>query len=133
MRCVLLVQVMINCILETSHIDFLLYLKVLHEIIHPERYRGSPIPSLPGFTSLIKGFRRGEMTVLTGPTGSGKQCITYAEFIPKSVNYSFFLILYVICIILVQGRQLSLVKHLSTWLSKVSMCYGVVLKSKIPA
>ena len=25
------------------------------------------IPSLPGFTSLIKGFRRGEMTVLTGP------------------------------------------------------------------
>lgn len=27
------------------------------------------IPSLPGFTSLIKGFRRGEMTVLTGPTG----------------------------------------------------------------
>jgi len=46
--------------------------QVLHEIIHPERYRGSPIPSLPGFTSLIKGFRRGEMTVLTGPTGSGK-------------------------------------------------------------
>jgi hypothetical protein len=29
------------------------------------------MPSLPGFTSLIKGFRRGEMTVLTGPTGSG--------------------------------------------------------------
>ncbi|KAL7511257.1 hypothetical protein ACHAXN_008154 [Cyclotella atomus] len=46
--------------------------QVLHEIVHPEKYRGSPIPSLPGFTSLIKGFRRGEMTVLTGPTGSGK-------------------------------------------------------------
>jgi twinkle protein len=30
------------------------------------------MPSLPGFTSLIKGFRRGEMTVLTGPTGSGE-------------------------------------------------------------
>jgi len=29
----------------------------------------APIASLPGFTSLIKGFRRGEMTVLTGPTG----------------------------------------------------------------
>ena len=47
-------------------------MKVLHEIVHPEKYRGAPIPSLPGFTSLIKGFRRGEMTVLTGPTGSGK-------------------------------------------------------------
>jgi len=46
--------------------------QVIHEIVNPEKYRGAPIPSLPGFTSLIKGFRRGEMTVLTGPTGSGK-------------------------------------------------------------
>ncbi|KAL7553107.1 hypothetical protein ACHAWF_016365 [Thalassiosira exigua] len=46
--------------------------QVIHEIVNPEKYRGVPIPSLPGFTSLIKGFRRGEMTVLTGPTGSGK-------------------------------------------------------------
>ena len=29
-------------------------------------------PSLPGLTDILKGFRRGEMTVLTGPTGSGK-------------------------------------------------------------
>ena len=42
---------------------------VIHEIVNPEKYRGAAIPSLPGFTSLIKGFRRGEMTVLTGPTG----------------------------------------------------------------
>ncbi|KAL7536825.1 hypothetical protein ACHAXR_007420, partial [Thalassiosira sp. AJA248-18] len=46
--------------------------QVIHEIVNPEKYRGAAIPSLPGFTSLIKGFRRGEMTVLTGPTGSGK-------------------------------------------------------------
>ncbi|KAL7465656.1 hypothetical protein ACHAXS_007329 [Conticribra weissflogii] len=46
--------------------------QVIHEIVHPEKYRGAGIASLPGFTSLIKGFRRGEMTVLTGPTGSGK-------------------------------------------------------------
>ena len=46
--------------------------QVIHEITNPDKYRGVPIPSLPGFTSLIKGFRRGEMTVLTGPTGSGK-------------------------------------------------------------
>ena len=44
---------------------------VLHEIMYPEKYVGLPIPSLPKFTSLIKGLRRGELTVLTGPTGSG--------------------------------------------------------------
>jgi twinkle protein len=45
---------------------------VLHEIVHPDKYVGAPAPSLPLFTSVVKGFRRGEMTVLTGPTGSGK-------------------------------------------------------------
>ena len=45
---------------------------VLHEIMHPDKYVGSPISSLPGLTSIIKGLRRGELTVLTGPTGSGK-------------------------------------------------------------
>ncbi len=28
--------------------------QVIHEIINPEKYRGAPIPSLPGFTHLIK-------------------------------------------------------------------------------
>ena len=46
--------------------------EVLHELLEPDLYKGSPIPSLPGFTNLIKGFRRGELTVLTGATGSGK-------------------------------------------------------------
>jgi twinkle protein len=46
--------------------------EVLHELLQPDLYTGSPIPSLPTFTKLIKGFRRGELTVLTGPTGSGK-------------------------------------------------------------
>lgn len=46
--------------------------QVLHEIMHPDKYAGVPVPSLPVFTSLIKGFRRGEVTVITGPTGSGK-------------------------------------------------------------
>ena len=43
-----------------------LLFQVLHEIVNPEKYRGAPMTSLPGFTSLIKGFRRGELTVLTG-------------------------------------------------------------------
>ena len=45
---------------------------VLHEIMHPDQYVGVPMTSLPGFTKLIQGLRRGELTVLTGPTGSGK-------------------------------------------------------------
>ena len=46
--------------------------QVLHEMLNPEKYSGVKVPSLPGFTNILKGFRRGEMTVLTGPTGSGK-------------------------------------------------------------
>ena len=46
--------------------------EVLDELINPDRFAGVPMPSLPKFTNLIKGFRRGELTVLTGPTGSGK-------------------------------------------------------------
>ena len=45
---------------------------VLHEIMYPEKYVGAPLPSLPKFTTLIKGLRRGELSVLTGATGSGK-------------------------------------------------------------
>lgn len=46
--------------------------QVLHEIVHPDKYVGNPVPSLPRLTEIVKGFRRGEMTVLTGPTGTGK-------------------------------------------------------------
>ena len=42
---------------------------VLHEICHPNEYAGRPFASLPQFTNIIKGFRRGEMTVITGSTG----------------------------------------------------------------
>ena len=45
---------------------------VLHEIMYPDKYVGVPVTSLPLFTGLVKGFRRGEVTVITGPTGSGK-------------------------------------------------------------
>ena len=46
--------------------------QVLHEIVNPDKYTGVGVSSLPLFTSIIKGFRRGEMTLITGPTGSGK-------------------------------------------------------------
>ncbi len=45
---------------------------VLHEICNPDEYAGVPCPSLPSLTKILKGFRRGEMSVITGPTGSGK-------------------------------------------------------------
>jgi twinkle protein len=44
---------------------------VLHEIMYPDKFMGTGLPSLPKFTSIIKGLRRGELTILTGPTGSG--------------------------------------------------------------
>ncbi|KAJ1506732.1 hypothetical protein HMI54_000553 [Coelomomyces lativittatus] len=37
-----------------------------------EMYIGKPIAEFPRLTDLIKGLRPGEMTVFTGPTGSGK-------------------------------------------------------------
>jgi twinkle protein len=42
---------------------------VIHEILHPDEYTGVTMPSLPKLTDIIKGYRRGELTILTGPTG----------------------------------------------------------------
>ena len=61
---------------------------VLQELLEPDQYSGTPVPSLPRFTQIIKGFRRGEMTVLTGPTGAGK-VRTYIYFL----FYQFILVL----------------------------------------
>ncbi|CAM9440663.1 unnamed protein product [Phaeothamnion confervicola] len=46
--------------------------EVLHEIASPHEFSGTPVKSFPGLTNIIKGFRRGELTVFTGPTGAGK-------------------------------------------------------------
>ena len=37
--------------------------QVLDDILHPEKNSGVPVKTLPGFTKIIKGFRRGEVTV----------------------------------------------------------------------
>ena len=42
---------------------------VIHEILNPDEYTGVPMTSLPMLTNIIKGYRRGELTILTGPTG----------------------------------------------------------------
>ncbi|CAM9916226.1 unnamed protein product, partial [Hapterophycus canaliculatus] len=48
---------------------------VIHELQNPLEYSGTVLRSFPQFTKIIKGLRRGELTVITGPTGSGKTTI----------------------------------------------------------
>jgi len=63
--------------------------QVLNEILNPDKYKGVPATSLPGLTSIVKGFRRGELTVLTGPTGSGKTTLLgqlSLDFAEQGVN-----------------------------------------------
>ena len=45
---------------------------VYRELLEPGKISGTPSQSLPTLTKLMKGHRRGELTVLTGPTGTGK-------------------------------------------------------------
>ena len=70
---------------------------VLKELLEPDLYSGTAIPSLPKFNQLIKGFRRGEMTVLTGPTGCGKvssmlQSVRNESLSILNANILFFLL-----------------------------------------
>jgi len=46
--------------------------KVIEEMMNPNKYKGIGSESFPGLTNIVKGFRKGEMTIVTGPTGSGK-------------------------------------------------------------
>eukprot|EP00903_Cladosiphon_okamuranus_P009922 g9419.t1 len=48
---------------------------VIHELQNPLEYSGTALKSFPRFTKIVKGLRRGELTVITGPTGSGKTTI----------------------------------------------------------
>jgi len=46
--------------------------EILNEILNPDTIQGVKSVSLPRLNDIVKGHRRGELTVLTGPTGSGK-------------------------------------------------------------
>lgn len=65
--------------------------ELMSEILEPKKYAGAPVPSLPQFTNLIKGFRRGELSVLTGPTGSGK--VKSVDFIYGKILQCFVSVL----------------------------------------
>jgi len=45
---------------------------VRREVLCPPHISGPQYKSLPSFQNTMKGFRRGELSVYTGPTGSGK-------------------------------------------------------------
>jgi twinkle protein len=47
--------------------------QVIHEIINPEKYRGAPIPSLPGFTHLIKDSAEAKWLSSLVPLGLAKR------------------------------------------------------------
>ena len=38
-----------------------------------KQFDGTPTPSIPRLTGILKGFRKGELVVFTGPTGCGKK------------------------------------------------------------
>ncbi|KCV72545.1 hypothetical protein, variant [Fonticula alba] len=46
--------------------------EIYNEFMQPARVLGVPSRTLPGLTRIIKGLRRGELTIVTGATGSGK-------------------------------------------------------------
>ncbi|XXQ30142.1 SF4 helicase domain-containing protein [Plasmodiophora brassicae] len=48
---------------------------ILHELQNGSRFEGVPITTLPSLNKLLKGHRRGELTVFTGPTGMGKTTV----------------------------------------------------------
>lgn len=52
--------------------------KVFNEFFSPNETVGILLKSLPSVNRITKGHRRGELTVLTGPTGIGKTTRTFA-------------------------------------------------------
>lgn len=46
--------------------------EVFDAVTRTDKSRGVPWQRFPVLTSILGGFRDGELTVLTGPTGSGK-------------------------------------------------------------
>jgi twinkle protein len=58
------------------HKEILTFSEVRHELRHqlanPMQAAGKQFSTLPSMNAILKGHRRGELTVITGPTGAGK-------------------------------------------------------------
>lgn len=46
--------------------------EIFNELSNPTAYSGVPCRVLPALNSILKGHRKGELTIVTGPTGVGK-------------------------------------------------------------
>eukprot|EP00808_Paulinella_micropora_P023520 g12676.t1 len=49
--------------------------EVLRLLVDPQGKQGLQMPSFPSLNHILKGHRRGELTVVTGPTGVGKTTV----------------------------------------------------------
>ena len=67
---------LIESALPLPHKEIVTFSEIRHELRHhlnhPEQAMGTQFSTLPSMNELLKGHRRGELTVLTGPTGAGK-------------------------------------------------------------
>jgi twinkle protein len=63
--------------------------EIYRELANPQQVAGVQSSSLPGLNSLLKGHRKGELTILTGPTGVGKTTLLTQlslDFCEQGVN-----------------------------------------------
>ena len=67
---------LIESALPMPHKEILTFAEVRHELryqlANPLQAAGKQFSTLPSMNTLLKGHRRGELTVITGPTGAGK-------------------------------------------------------------
>jgi hypothetical protein len=104
---------------------------VLQEFLEPEKFTGTPVTSLPGFTKLIKGYRNGELTVLTGPTGSGK--VRGYILFPVSNRHAHLSPAHLTLYTIYHDRPPFWARCPLTWPNRDKTSCGAPLKSKIPA
>lgn len=63
--------------------------QVFQEILNPDLYSGVPSRFFPTYNKITKGFRMGEVSILTGPTGCGKTTLLSQmsmDFCQQGVN-----------------------------------------------
>ena len=58
---------------------------IYYDIMHPNELKGIPYLTLPFFNKTLKGHRKGELSILTGPTGSGKTTLLSQVYLIRTL------------------------------------------------